>query len=163
MSTGHKGRIGGWLRYRLPDLSREAGKFATVGTIAYIADTVLFNVAHYGWGMNTLSAKILSTVVTATLAFVGNRQWTWRYRPRRGLRGEYVRYFGFNTVGLAITLVSVWLYEVSVARWPDLLDNPIALNLIVNVFGVGVASLFRFYAYRTWVFHEDGPPGRRDG
>lgn len=156
-------RIAARLREKLPDLSREAGKFATVGAIAYVLDTVLFNVAHYGWGMHTLGAKVLSTVVTATIAFVGNRQWTWRDRPRRGLRGEYLRYFGFNTIGLVITLGSVWIYQIAVTQWPRFLDNPIALNLIINVIGVGFASLFRFYAYRTWVFHDEpaSPVGGR--
>ncbi len=144
-----------WLSQGFPDMSREAGKFAVVGTIAYVVDTVLFNVAYYGWDFHTLTAKILSTAVTVTLAYVGNRTWTWRNRPHRGVRREYTRYFGFNTVGLGITLLSVWGYQAAVVRWPQVLDNPLALNLVVNVIGVGAASLFRFYAYRTWVFTEE--------
>ena len=152
-----------WLSQGFPDMSREAGKFAVVGTIAYVVDTVLFNVAYYGWDFHTLTAKILSTAVTVTLAYVGNRTWTWRNRPHRGVRREYTRYFGFNTVGLGITLLSVWGYQAAVVRWPQVLDNPLALNLVVNVIGVGAASLFRFYAYRTWVFteepgHDSRPP-----
>lgn len=159
-STRH--RVVARLRNRLTGLGREAGKFAAVGATTYLVDTGLFNLAHYGWHMHTVSAKILSTVAAATLAFVGNRLWTWRSRPRRGLRREYVRYFGFNAVGLGITLLSVWAYQVAVAWWPHVLDNPIALNLIVNVFGVGAASLFRFYAYRTWVFRPEHQPGAHD-
>ncbi|CAM3141500.1 GtrA family protein [Stackebrandtia soli] len=133
-------------------IAREFGKFAGVGAIAYAVDTSLFNVATYVWHFDPLSAKALSTAVAATLAFIGNRFWTWRHRPRSGLHREYVLYFVFNIVGLGINLGCIAVYQLAADTWPATLDNPIALNIVANVLGVGLASLFRFHSYRTWVF-----------
>ena len=131
---------------------RELSRFVGVGVVAYCVDTGLFNLAVYGWQWNGFAAKVLATVLATSIAFAGNRFWTWRDRPRAALHREYLWYFGFNAVGLGINLMWVGGYEWALDRWPDVFDNPIALNLVVNVAGVGFASLFRFYAYRTWVF-----------
>ncbi|GAA4905401.1 putative flippase GtrA [Stackebrandtia albiflava] len=152
-------RTTAWARWRerLPDLGREAARFAAVGSVAYLVDTGLFNLAHYAWHVHTVPAKLLSTVFAASLAFVGNRFWTWRDRERAALHREYLTYFAFNTVGLGLTLGVAVGYQVAVARWPEVLDNPLALNLVVNVLGVGLGTLFRFHAYRTWVFRRVRP------
>ncbi|MGH8794000.1 MAG: GtrA family protein [Stackebrandtia sp.] len=137
---------------RFAELLHELGKFASVGAVAYTVDTSVFNLAHYVVGWDEYSSKVVATVFGATVAFIGNRYWTWRDLPRSSLPRQYLWYFFFNAVGLGITLFFVWLYMLGVDRWPGVLDNPLALNLAANVVGVGFASLFRFYAYRTWVF-----------
>jgi putative flippase GtrA len=140
-------------------LRHEAGKFVGVGSIAYAVDLVLFNVAHYAWGMGAILATVVSTTLSASVAFVGNRYWTWRDRPRGGLHREYFWYFLFNAVGLGINLIWVALYNWLNLRWPSVFDNWVALNLFAKVIGVGTASMFRFYSYRTWVF-ADKPSAR---
>lgn len=147
---------------RFASLLHEMGKFVGVGAVAYVVDTGLFNFAVYGSGWNAYNAKIMAMVVGATVAFIGNRYWTWRHRARTSLHREYLMYFGFNTVGIGITLGCVWIYYRTVDLWPTVMDNPIALNMVVNVFGVGLASLFRFYAYRTWVFVDRPTPKSDD-
>lgn len=146
----------GALYQRFAHVFHELGKFMGVGAIAYSVDLVLFNAAVYLWAWEALPAKTFSTCLAATIAFVGNRYWTWRHRPRTNLRREYLWYFLFNTIGLGINLLWVWAYEWANGLWPAVLDNPIALNLVANVIGVGTASAFRFYSYRTWVFADPG-------
>lgn len=141
---------------------REFGSFAGVGMVAYLVDTGLFNLAFYSWGLNTFNAKAIATVVAATLAFIGNRFWTWRKRPRSALHREYLWYFVFNAIGLGLNLLWVAAYQLALYLWPNVFDNPIALNLVVNVAGVGFASLFRFHAYRTWVFSDTVEKPRSD-
>ncbi|ADD40514.1 GtrA family protein [Stackebrandtia nassauensis] len=141
---------------RFAHLFHEVGKFMGVGAVAYSFDLALFNAAVYLWAWEALPAKTFSTCVAATIAFVGNRFWTWRHRPRSRLHREYLWYFLFNTIGLGINLLWVWAYEWANGIWPSVLDNPIALNLVANVIGVGTAAAFRFYSYRTWVFSDTG-------
>lgn len=144
------------LYHRFAHVFQELGKFMGVGAVAYTVDLALFNLAVYLWAWEALTAKTFSTCVAATIAFAGNRFWTWRHRPRKHLHREYLWYFVFNTIGLGINLLWVWAYEWANGVWPVVLDNWIALNLVANVIGVGTASAFRFYSYRTWVFADTG-------
>jgi putative flippase GtrA len=146
---------------RLARLGREFGRFAGVGAVAYLVDIGLFNLAVYAWQWDALTSKALSTVVAATVAFIGNRFWTWRHRPRSCLHREYMWYVTFNIVGLGINLLFVVAQQWGAVLWPQLLDNPVALNLVVNGLGVAAASLFRFHSYRTWVFADRDPAPER--
>jgi putative flippase GtrA len=138
-------------------LKRHAGelfRFAGVGGTAYIVDVGLFNLLYLGLDWSYWYAKILSAILAMTLAFFGNRHWTWR--ERRGTAAahrQYALYFFFNGIGLLIALACIWANTGLASVWPQYFDNAIAVNLAANVFGVGLGSIFRFFAYRTWVFN----------
>ena len=69
--------------------------------------------------------QAISTIIAATLAFIGNRFWTWRHRERTGLGREYVLYFGFNPVGLLIGIaLPVDQPRRARAIWPGVFDHP---------------------------------------
>jgi putative flippase GtrA len=139
------------LAARFAGLVREIGKFGIVGAICYGIDFVIFNVLLVVMHEPILP-KTISTVVAATAAFVGNRFWTWRDRSRSGLTREYTLFFGVNLVGLAIGVACLWVsHNWLGGRWPAL-ATPLADNLSGNVVGVGLASFFRFWAYRRFVF-----------
>jgi putative flippase GtrA len=135
---------------------REVGKFGVVGAVCYLVDIGIFNL----WLNATnepISAKVVATVIAATAAFVGNRFWTWRDRERSSLPREYARYFGFNLVGLIMTVVCLWVSHYGLGSvWPAVFANRLADNISANVIGVGLASAFRFWAYRRFVFRAAG-------
>jgi putative flippase GtrA len=135
---------------RFRHLLQELGKFGVVGAIAYVVDTVAFKIALSA--LNPLLAKTVATVISATVAFIGNRNWTWRDRPRSGLRREYTLYFVFNVVGLAIGLACLGLSHYLLGNvWPVFRSQ--AADLIsANFFGVALGTLFRFWSYRRFVF-----------
>src|SRR5262249_34920813 len=71
---------------------------------------------------------------------------TYRNRPKSSLRREYALFFAFNLVGLfievgAVSVAKYWLHRT------DLL----VLN-IFSLLGIGLGTVFRFWAYRTHVF-----------
>jgi putative flippase GtrA len=143
----------GRLIARFRHIINELGKFGIVGLVAYVVDIVIFNLCLSV--MNTLPAKTVSTVVAATIAFVGNRFWTWRDRPRSRLHREYTLYFVFNAIGLAISLACLWLsHDVLGHYWPSF-QTRLADNISAMVFGMALGTLFRFWAYRTYVFIPD--------
>ncbi len=137
---------------RFEHLIREFGKFGVVGAICYVIDIVIFNVCRVSFGLTWFPSLVISTVIAATVAFLGNRYWTWRHRERTALHREYGLYFGFNIVGLLISAgLLVFTHDLLGARWVEL-QSPLADNISGKVIGVAFASAFRFWAYRRYVF-----------
>jgi putative flippase GtrA len=137
---------------RFRGLVHEMGKFGVVGAVAYAVDTVIF--VALVLTMESLLAKTIATAVAATVAFIGNRFWTWRHRARSGLTREYVLYFTFNGVGLAISLAILGISHYGLgALWPAF-QTPLADVVAANVIGLAAATVFRFWSYRTFVFPE---------
>lgn len=137
---------------------REALKFGAVGAVAFVLDVGLFNLFTTGlWpgaGSPPLDgheklAKIASASVAILWAWLGNRYWTFRHRRQATPARELMLFVVMNLVGL---LISVLCLTVS----HDLLGftSPLADNISGNVIGIGLGTLFRFWAYRRFVFNE---------
>lgn len=138
------------LRERFGHLVHELAKFGVIGAISYIIDVGTFNALRSGaMSERPLSAKIISTVLATTFAYFGNRHWTFRHRERRGLRREYMMFFAFNAVGLAIALGCLGISHYLMG-----LTSPLADNISANVVGMVFGTVFRFWAYRRFVFAE---------
>ncbi|HEY3503004.1 MAG TPA: GtrA family protein [Actinocatenispora sp.] len=144
---------------RFRQLIHEAAKFGVVGGINFFVDIGLYNVCESVLGLGPLTSKTISVTVAATLAFVGNRYWTWRHRPRTNLAREYFLYFVMNAVGLLISLLCLgFSYYVLGAQWPGVFQTPLANNISGNIVGTAFGTLFRFYSYRRWVFLPPSEP-----
>jgi putative flippase GtrA len=151
------GHLRALLAGRLTRLYQEAGKFGAVGVVALAIELSLFNAALFA-GLDAMLAQVISTVVAATAAFAGNRYWTWRHRPRTGLRREYLLYFFFNAIGLLIGLACLYASRDILGQvWPAVFRTVLADNLAAKGVGMALATLFRFWAYRRWVFPETAP------
>lgn len=137
---------------RFQHLIREVGKFGIVGAVAYVVDFGLYNVLLAGqW--ETLTAKAAATAVAATVAFIGNRFWTWRHRERSGLAREYGLYFFFNAVGLGIGLACLAISHYGLGHlWPAVFQNTVADNISSLGIGMVLGTIFRFWSYRRFVF-----------
>jgi putative flippase GtrA len=142
----------GGLLGRFRHLVHEFGKFGAVGAVAFAVDVVIFNAASVLLDLSPYAAKTVSTVLAATVAFLGNRFWTWRHRERSGLAREYVLYFLFNAVGLGIGLGCLSVsHDLLGSVWPAF-RTLLADNISANIVGTVLGSLFRFWAYRRFVF-----------
>lgn len=141
-----------WRLYkRFQHIVHEFGKFGVVGAIAFVVDTVIYTwLLSMGW--ETITAKTIATVISATLAFVGNRFWTWRNRQRSGLTREYVLYFVFNAIGLGIAAGTLAISHYGLGSvWPVFRTVP-ADVIASQIAGTVFASVFRFWSYRRFVF-----------
>jgi putative flippase GtrA len=148
------------LYYSLDALVRELMKFGVVGSVAYVIDVGLFNVLRYAGGEGPLydkplTAKTISVIAATTFAYFGNRHWTFRHRDRHGLAREYALFVLFNGIGLLIALACL-----AFSHYVLDLRSPLADNISANVIGLGLATAFRFWSYRRWVFPAvpDHPP-----
>lgn len=140
------------LRARYDTVAREAAKFGVVGAFCYLIDVGFYNLFHYGFDIGPLTSKVLSTVIAASCAFAGNRQWSFRHRERtKAIHREYLLFFGLNAVGLAIALTFLGFgYYVLDMR------SPLATNFWGNLVGTGFGTLFRFWSYRRFVWISPG-------
>lgn len=125
-----------------------------MGGVGYVVDISIFNILLYAGGSGPLNdkpitAKVISTVLATLVTYSGNRWWTFRHRQRTGLGREYVLFFVLNAIGLAIAAGAL-----AVSRYVLGLEGPLADNISANVVGLGLATLFRFWSYRRWVFRE---------
>jgi putative flippase GtrA len=141
----------------------ELGKFGTVGSFAFAVDVSIYNALLLAFNIETLTAKTISTCIAATVAFTGNRFWTWRHRQRSGLGREYIRYFVLNAVGLAIGLTCLAISHYGLGSiWP-VFQTPLADNISGLLIGTACGTTFRFWSYRRFVFlapaeHRDPEP-----
>ncbi|WUI00586.1 GtrA family protein [Spirillospora sp. NBC_00431] len=127
-------------------LVQELAKFGSVGAIAFVITVAIGNGLHTGLGVGPLTSNGLATIVATTFSYLANRYWTFRHRDRTGLGREYVLFFGLNGVGLVITELFIGF-----AHYVLGLDGAVSYNAALVV-GTGVATLFRFWSYKKWVF-----------
>ena len=140
-------RFGAWR-----SLGREASGFAAVGTFALTVDIGGYNALVHLGGHGALAdqpllAKTLSVGAATTVAYFGNRHWTYRHRPRGRFAREYSLFVAFSAVGLSIALTCL-----AVSRYALGLTNAMADNISANVVGLALGSAFRFVSYRRYVF-----------
>jgi putative flippase GtrA len=141
----------------LPDrwqrFAREAVKFGIVGGLNTVINYAVFNaLALTVFVDGQLKATVVATVVAAISSYLMNRYWTYRDRPTSAMRREYFLFFLFNTTGLAIELG-----VLAAAKYGLDIHGLLALNVAKTV-GVGLATVFRFWSYRTFVFRPTPGP-----
>ena len=141
------------LEARIRPLLAELGKFLVVGGVCFVLDTVLANVFHFGFGLGPTTSKALSTVIAVAASYAGNRLWSFAHRidqdaPRHGR--DATAYLAINAVGLVLTLIPVDVIHYGLHH-----TGGLAFNL-GSVIGTGMATVFRFWAYRRFVFRGDG-------
>ncbi|WP_254716757.1 GtrA family protein [Actinomadura sp. WMMB 499] len=140
------------LQRQFQHLVRELAKFGSVGAIAFAITMIVSNVLHAGLDVGPMTSFLVATVVATTFSYLANRYWTFRHRDRSGVGREYVIFFALNGVGLVITqlFIGFTIYVLS-------LEGTIPYNTAMIV-GTGAATLFRFWAYKKWVFLPAGAP-----
>ena len=154
--TTDQGR-GHGLRDRLIALIHEVSKFGTVGGIAVLVDLAIFNVLLQ-MGSETLAAKTVSTVVATTVAFLGNRFWTWRHREHHNMARQYTMFFLLNAVGLGIGLACLAISHYGLGQIWAALQSPLADNISGLLIGTALGTLFRFWSYKRFVFRAVSVP-----
>ncbi|MEU8236960.1 GtrA family protein [Actinoplanes missouriensis] len=143
------------LRTRLQALVRELGKFGTVGGISFAIDLAIFSVLR-GSGTEPLLAKTISTVIATTVAFFGNRFWTWRHGQHTHMARQYTLFFVMNAIGLGISLAILALSHYGLGRiWP-VFETQLADTISGQFVGTALATMFRFWSYRRFVFRVTG-------
>ncbi|GGU62814.1 membrane protein [Streptomyces albospinus] len=140
------------LRSRLAALVQEVAKFGAVGGAGVVVNFAVFNAVRHLTEIPVVRASIVATVVATGTNYVGYRYFAYRDRDKQGRTKELTLFLLFSVIGLVIE--NGILYTATYGfDW----DSPLQSNFF-KFLGIGIATLFRFWSYRTWVFR--GMPAR---
>ncbi len=134
-------------------LSREATAFLAVGGAGFVVDVLGFNVLRtLPWFAqhDPSVAKTLAVLAAMVVTYWGNRILTWRHTDTVATatrRREMALFVIFNAIGLGFSVVALQISHHVLG-----LTNALADNVAANVVGIGLGTIFRFWAYRTFVF-----------
>jgi putative flippase GtrA len=133
-------------RSRLRLVHREIAKFGAVGAVGVLVNIGVFNLVRHSTELQTVRASIVATMVSIVFNYLGFRYFTYRDRDRAGRTKELSLFLFFSVIGLIIENGVLYLATYGFG-W----DSQLQSNFF-KFAGIGVATLFRFWSYRTWVF-----------
>lgn len=132
-------------------------RFVVIGGAGFAVDVGGFNLLRYagpdGHGVMyryVLGAKLISGALGVLVSWLGNRYWVFRDTRRDKLHHEFVLFLVVSVIGIGMTLVCLWVSHYLMGLTSQLDDN-----ISANVIGLGLATLFRFWAYKRFVFTAD--------
>lgn len=137
------------LYVRFQRLIHEAAKFGVVGIVGVFITNGGYALLHNTFGLGPVTSTTIATIVATAVSYVANRYWSFRHRERTTVAREGVIFFILNGIGLLIqdAVVAFNYYILSNG------NNKAAEFIALNV-GIALATLFRFWSYRKWVWAE---------
>ncbi|MGY1811016.1 GtrA family protein [Blastococcus sp. SYSU D00669] len=145
-------RVGGTWRLLVKELSA----FGVVGGVTFLLDIGLFQFLYAHAGVDAVLAKLLSTLVAMTVAYVGHRYWSFSHRARTGVRREYLLFVAVNVVTLLLGLA-----VVAFVRYPLGQEGALVLQA-ANLGSIALGTLIRYLSYRRWIFPAHPPAAPAD-
>jgi putative flippase GtrA len=128
------------------EMFHEVAKFGVIGVIGFVVTEVGFNLLHFDAKLGLLTSDVLATAIAAVVTFAGNKYWTFRHRAGHGTARETIIFVVLNGVGALIQYAFVWTAKNGFG-----VSDKYLLN-VAFLIGIGVATLFRFWSYRKWVW-----------
>jgi putative flippase GtrA len=137
-----------YLRSSWRILLKELSAFGLIGAMAFVIDVGLFAwLTTYG----ALKAKAVSTVVSTTFAYFGNRYLSFSHRARSTIGRETSFFFGINLITLIFSELAIGLFVYGFHY-----AHTSRTVFVVNIGTIAIGTVFRFWAYKRFVFlHPD--------
>lgn len=132
--------------YRFQVLVHEVAKFGVVGIIGAIVQFGIQTPLHLKLGVGAITSQFIAIVVAIGVTYVGNRYWAFKHRKTDNVARESITFFVLSGIGTAIQLGITGLGTYGLG-----LKDGVSYSLI-TVVGIGIATLFRLYSYRKFVF-----------
>lgn len=133
---------------RFGHIGAEGLKFCIVGGLGALVQFAIQDGLHLGMGVGPLTAESIGIIAGIIVTFFGNRYWT--YAAKRSHGKAFIR----ETWQFLLWAVIGWAIQeglqAAVTYGLGLTDG-ISYN-VATAFGIGIATVFRFWAYRTFVF-----------
>jgi putative flippase GtrA len=127
-------------------LTHEIAKFGAVGALGTVVNFGVSNLLWHLTSLQAVRANVIATVVAIGVNYLGFRYFTYRDRDKSARTRELTLFLAFSAVGLVIEngILYAAIYGFG---W----DSSLQRN-ILQVVGIGLGTLFRFWSYRSWVF-----------
>jgi putative flippase GtrA len=132
-------------------LLKEVAAFGAIGAVAFGLDIGIFTWLTQSEHLGALKSKAISTLVSTTFAYFGNRYLSFSHRARTSIGRETAYFFGINLITLAFSelILALFVYPLHYAH------NSLTVS-VVNVVTIGLGTVFRFWSYKRFVFlHPD--------
>ena len=147
------------VRDALPPRHRELAKFLVVGGASWAVDTAIFLVlVHSVLAGKPISAKIISGVVSTIFSYLLNREWSFKHRGGRERRHEAALFFVVNAIALGLSAVplaiSRYVFDFDIGHHTQFTVS-VADFISAQVIGIALGMVFRFWAYRRFVFPDE--------
>jgi len=146
-------RLVRFLPERFQQIAHEIVKFGLVGVLNTLINLAVFNAllitVH---DVGRVKANFVATGVATVFAYLMSRYWTFKDRPsEHSTSREFMLFLLFNAIGLGIesALIGGTVYILGT-------KTIMAVN-IAKILGLGLGTIFRFWAYRTFVFKPATP------
>jgi putative flippase GtrA len=144
---------------RVRQLVPELAKFGVVGATGSVVDlggsALLYGTFHLG----PITSKAIALSAACVVTYLGSRFWTFRHRENQPVARELTLFIVLNGVGLIIAEI-----VIAITAYAFGAKDALAYNA-ASVVGTGFGTIFRFWAYRKWVFLAPAPapqPERRE-
>ncbi|MHC1559475.1 GtrA family protein [Actinomycetospora sp. C-140] len=155
------------LRRHVAGLTERYGefvKFAIVGAITFVVDTAVFVTAKSTvLEPKPVTAKVVAVLVATIVGYVLNREWSFRLRGGRGRPHEALLYFVVSAIALGINAaplgISRYVLDLATPAVSTLTEH-VADLVSAQVIGTLLAMVFRWWAFRRWVFPDEVGPLR---
>ncbi|MEX5270635.1 GtrA family protein [Kocuria sabuli] len=130
---------------------KELMKFGVVGALAFLINASLtWVLMHTVFEDGHLKAKFVATAVAIVFAWVANRLWTFRHKRQSDKRRELIQFLVANGIGMAIELGCLG-FSYYVLGFTSAYASFVSGTIIGTILG----TVFRYFAYRFWVFAEE--------
>ena len=130
------------IRTMLPEMI----KFGVVGGLGTVIDLGGAAVLQGKYHVEPLLAKAISVSIAMVLTYLGSRFWTFKERENQSVRREAVLFLVLNVFGLLMAEAVIGLVTYVMG-----LQGRLEYNAASFV-GTGLGTIFRFWAYRKWIF-----------
>src|SRR5258708_36452056 len=131
---------------RVRDLGPELAKFGVVGATGAVVDlggsALLYGTFHLG----PITSKAIALTAACVVTYLGSRFWTFRNRENQAVHRELILFIVLNAIGLVIAEIVIGMTAYVFGAKDQLAYNA------ASVIGTGFGTIFRFWAYRKWVF-----------
>jgi putative flippase GtrA len=132
------------VRTMLPEMI----KFGIVGGLGTVIDLGGAALLQGKYHVEPLAAKAISVSVAMVLTYLGSRFWTFKARENQSVRREAVLFLVLNIFGLLMAEAVIGLVTYVMGLHGRLEYNA------ASFVGTGLGTIFRFWAYRKWIFLE---------
>jgi putative flippase GtrA len=158
------GRLIPVVNRRLRRISGEVARFSAVNVVATIIALIIFNgLVHgvKGWFSgplhdHALSSYLLANSVGMFVSYYGARHYAFKHRHAAGPGGGLLIYVVINLSSFVIPISCLWITR-NVFEWTSIYAD----NIAGNVIGAMLGNVFRFWAFRRFVFTKQPAVSRR--
>jgi putative flippase GtrA len=134
------------LYVRFRQLIHEFAKFGIIGVIGLVITNVGYVLMH-SHGVGPVTSTTIATIAATIAAYIGNRYWSFAHRERTSVPREGLIFFVLNGMGLLIQDAVVAFNSYVLHLEHHKLAEFLALNT-----GIAIATVFRFWSYRKFVW-----------